>query len=374
MTLLIAITVITLWLAGFSGRDVLWAVYWPGVFLLQFAVITFPWQAVPARLVMQMFVAGMSLVPVTIFLAQIVLYRLITVTPIKEWLISPAVLGYHDLMTSVVAPITEETLKVAPVIILLFWYRNIIWRHILGPIDVALLACASGTGFAFTENLLRITNNSVSSLGPDRIIPVASPHLGPFYPFPNMVASGHYDTPTVWFGHPEITAALGLALGISLFVRRKFRLWWLIPGVTLLWAIWDHFIFNYLGPTTTQAWTRILPPIDLWGRLLPYCFLAALLPALYITSRVQRWYAGWDDEARFPGALAVIGRLPSDFRLLLPRIAALLRFYRWRCAVAYGFYHTNLSAPEEAIRQVPWLWDMRGKMLVSKPKTLSRAS
>jgi len=209
-------------------------------------------------------------------------------------------LGNYDLMSIVVAPLAEEIMKVAPVLILLLWGKGQSWKRILAPLDASILAGASGAGFAFVENLFRIADNNWASLGPDRVTYVASPQIGPFSLFPEMEASQYYGVPTVWFGHSEMAAFLALAIGMGLFFRKKTRAWWLIPGVTLIWCMWDHFLVNYLEPEPSQLWAKILPTLDLYGQLLPFIFLASIGLAI----RTEKWYLSIDKSANFSISIA----------------------------------------------------------------------
>jgi len=349
---------IMLWLSDISPKGIVWAAYWPVIFLLQLLIVTIPWRAVPLKLTWQFFLLGMSIVPAVTFLAQYLLYNLLSSTPIYYFLTSDEVLGGVDLMAPVVAPLTEEIFKILPVLLFLGLGRNLAWRRITGPLDAMLLAAASGAGFDFIENLFRATNNYWAPLGPDRVSWVASPHLGSLYLYPNMIASDMYGVPTVWFGHAEMTACVGLALGLGLFIRQKFKLWWLLPLTILLWAMWDHFLVNYLGPLPEQLWARTLPALDLYGYLLPYVFLAGFLLAVYQTIRTQKWYVQQDHLAAVS-----TGILKYPQKLLhLPG------FLRLRQMAAFGLRDFALAKPDKANNRASWVWALREQMILKKMK------
>ncbi len=177
-------------------------------------------------------------------------------------------------MAPVVAPITEEILKVLPVVVFFCLGRNLSWRRITGPLDVMLLAAASGAGFNFIENICRVTDNYWTNLGPDTVALHASLHIGPFYLFPDMIASDMYGVPTVWFGHAELTACIGLAMGLGFYIRKYFKPWWLIPLFVLFWAIWElPGKLSWPRTCTTVGKERFRPlistaicfPIFFWG-------------------------------------------------------------------------------------------------------------
>jgi RsiW-degrading membrane proteinase PrsW (M82 family) len=202
------------------------------------------------------------------------LYNLIYSTPLHHFFTSDTVLGNIDLMAPVVAPITEEILKVLPVVVFFCLGRNLSWRRITGPLDVMLLAAASGAGFNFIENICRVTDNYWTNLGPDTVALHASLHIGPFYLFPDMIASDMYGVPTVWFGHAELTACIGLAMGLGFYIRKYFKPWWLIPLFVLFWAIWElPGKLSWPRTCTTVGKERFRPlistaicfPIFFWG-------------------------------------------------------------------------------------------------------------
>lgn len=311
----------------------------------------------------------MGIIPALTFAAQAALYYLVNLAPVQSLLTSEHVLGNYDLMAPVVAPLTEEILKVAPVAIFLLWGRHEAWRRITGPLDAAVLSGAGGAAFEFIENLFRVTDNYWGYLGPDRVIPVASPHMGPFYLFPDMIGSNNLGEHIVWFGHGEMTACVGLAFGLGLFIRKKFRFWWAIPGITLIWAMWDHFLFNYLGPYPYQTWALILPPLDLYGRLLPYCFLAAFFLSIYLSSRTLKWYLAIDPAA-------VLDKNFLRFLLSNPKmivkIPAFYNFWRQRWVVAYGLRDFSRHPPGKAENWAAWLDTLREQMLETKAKLLDK--
>jgi hypothetical protein len=366
--ILSVILLVALWLTAITPKGILWAVYWPGIFLLQLIIVTTLWRSVPLRSVGFMFLLGMGIVPIFTFAIQAVMYYLVNLAPVHGVLTSDNVLGYYDLMAPVVAPFTEEILKVTPLVLFLYWGRHAAWRRIMGPLDAAVLGGASGAGFEFIENLFRVAAGNWSLLGPDRVAPVASPHIGPFYLFPDMVGSNYYGVHTVWFGHGEMAAAVGLALGLGLFLRKKCRYWWTIPGITLAWAIWDHFLVNYLGPHPYQTWARILPPLDLYGRLLPFCFLAAFLYSIYLSSRTFKWYLSIDPAAVLDKTF--YHSLRSNPRLLVKKIPVFWSFWHQRWGVAYGLRDFSQYPLEKAENWATWLLVLREQMLETKEKLM----
>ena len=364
---LAVISVAALWATGIDPAGVLASIYWPGIFVLQLTVVTAPWRAVPVGRIGLMFLLGMSVVPAVTLAAQAGMYALVNTDPVQRILVSEEVLGNYDLMAPVVAPITEELLKIAPLVVFLSWGRRAAWRRILGPLDLALLAGASGAGFEFVENLLRVADGYWAPLGVDRVVPVASPILGPFHLFPDMIGSTYFGVDTVWFGHGEMSAWVGLAIGLGLFLGRKLRFWWLLPSAALAWATWDHFLVNYLGPAPSQAWAQVLPALDLYGGLLPYVFLAALVFSIFLASRTQSWYLSLDRGAAADMvSFGLLGSLITNPRLAPGRVAAIWRFWRLRRGVGYGMRDFVQAPPRLSVHCAAWLEALREEMLGQK--------
>jgi|GEM_PF-3264641 len=361
--ILFIISLIILSLNGVTPVGMLWAIYWPSLFLLLYVIITTPWRAVPLNKIWIMFLIGMSFVPAITFIAQYALYALVNIRDISAFFTSDAVLGNYDLMSPVVAPVTEEVLKVIPVVLFLWLGGKKLWREVLGPLDVALLAGASGAGFAFFENLLRVTAGDWKELGPDRVVPALSPQIGSIHLFPDMTGSNMYGVPSVWFGHAELTAFVGLAIGLGLYFRNKTRLWPLIPFAALLWAIWDHFIVNYLGPEPFQTWMQILPALDLYGGLLPYVFLALMIYACYISHRTQAWYIAKEPAASgkidFGRVFSPLFSNPTQF---ISRISSFFLFRRLRLMTAFALCNISHSTRNTEKKLLLCLVRLRIKM------------
>lgn len=358
------VSIILLWINGISPIGVVWAVYWPAIFVIQYVTITTPWRVASLENIWFMFLIGMSIVPAITFIAQYALYTFVNIGSFKAILISDALLGDTDLMAPVVAPITEEILKVVPLLIVLSWGMQGIWRRMIGPLDCALLAGACGAGFAFFEHLLLIGTNYWALLGPDRVAIVASPQIGPILLFPEMIASQYYGVPMVTAGHAISAAFVGLTIGFGLYYRKKIKLLWpFIPAFGLVWAIWDHFLWNYYSPNPYQPWLQILPALDLYGELLPYVFLALLIYACYIAHRTQAWYIQQDPDARKSmDGKKVLASL-SNPKEILRRIFAFFIFWRLRLMTAFALRYSRQEPAEKVEPWIPWLDKLRYIML-----------
>ena len=240
------INIALLWINGIDLRGVIWALWWPAIFFIQFTVFTTPWRAVTVKELGRMFLIGVGLVFFASYFGELILTSVITaypdINPIYRIMTLDFFLGRGvDVLPDVASPIVEETMKILPVVIFLLIAGRGYWKRALGPLDVALLGGASGAGFLFMENIARETAGFWSRLGPDRSSWVASPGFNPLYLFPDMY---HGDV-TIWMGHPEATMFIGLALGFGLLIRKKFKLWFLIPVLGFLWVVWLHFMINY---------------------------------------------------------------------------------------------------------------------------------
>ncbi len=360
---------IGLWFTRLTPVGILWAVYWPGIFVLQLVIITTPWRIVSLRQVMLMFLLGMSIVLLLTFIVQFIMFALVNLDVIRNTLYS--VIGSYDLMASVVAPVTEEIFKIAPLVMLLWGgWRG--FKYISGPLDTAVLAGACGAGFDFFENLLRVANNNWLELGPDRGVPVASPQLGPFYIFPDMHGSTAFGNPMVWFGHGEITAFIGLAIGLGWYLRKKSRFWWLIPGAALIWATWDHFLVNYYAtPHAYRGWTNILPGLELYGWLLPIVFLLGFFYAIYLSNKTQQWYLTVDRKATLDKSLpALLLSFTARPQSLLNRCASLLRFWRLRIAVANGMRNFSQTSRNKPVKYAALLATLREQMMAERARLI----
>ncbi|WHY88631.1 EndoU domain-containing protein [Neobacillus novalis] len=138
-------------------------------------------------------------------------------------------------------PIAEEVLKLIPLGAYLFLSRR---ASTLSLGDYALIGAATGAGFQFLEETTRrLVSRGIFDYGvtlfEGKVI-----HWDLITLFPGYFEKGFLpDKMTA--GHPLLTAMV--ALGIGLAVRFKHKLTrptYIFPTILLVWAIFDHAIWN----------------------------------------------------------------------------------------------------------------------------------
>ncbi|UNO41196.1 PrsW family intramembrane metalloprotease [Streptomyces sp. MST-110588] len=186
---------------------------------------------------------------------------------------------------TVIAPVVEESVKAAAVL-LLFLFRR---RDFDGITDGIVIAGITATGFAFTENVLYIGN----AFGQDQSLG----HTGL-----DSLTAGTFFVRVIMspFAHPLFTILTGLAFGIAATrypARRPLRL--ALPFLGLLTAVLLHSIWNgasnlgdfgfltvyglimvpvFAALTWLAIWTRHRELLSLRTYLLPYVATGWLLP------------------------------------------------------------------------------------------------
>ncbi|MGH7489883.1 MAG: PrsW family glutamic-type intramembrane protease, partial [bacterium] len=125
-----------------------------------------------------------------------------------------------------VGPPIEELAKALPVFLLAFLTRE---SRRLSIADLTLVGFASGAGFGFVEgNLNAIVNGALPSLQHFAALGLQNGNGGVFFA-----------------GHPVSTALVGLAAGIGLrFLPLNIAYAWAPSAVMILWASFDHGIYN----------------------------------------------------------------------------------------------------------------------------------
>ncbi|MEU6885114.1 PrsW family intramembrane metalloprotease [Streptomyces viridosporus] len=134
------------------------------------------------------------------------------------------------LGATVIAPVVEETVKAAAVL-LVFLFRR---RDFTGLLDGVVIAGVTATGFAFTENILYLG----TAFGTDRLTGdsgLASVTAATF--FVRIVMSP--------FAHPLFTVLTGIGFGISALCAQRQRVRRvLLPLCGLLLAMGMHALWN----------------------------------------------------------------------------------------------------------------------------------
>jgi len=353
-----------MWANGITPKGVIWALWWPAIFLVQYTVLTTPWRAVTVKELGRMSLIGMGLVFFASYWGELLLTGIITafrdVNPLYIVLRSEFVFGPGvNILADIASPVCEETFKVLPVVLFLLFAGRGYRKRALGPLDVALLGGASGAGFLFMENIARVISDYWSRLGPDRSVWEASPGVGPFYVFPDA----YHGDASIWMGHPEATMFIGLALGFGLLFRKKFPLWPLIPAIAFFWVTWLHFMINGSDLLNYLWWGKIVLLLRLNGGLLVYALELGLLAAIAIAMVTKYLYLRRDKEATvaavFEELREYVKANPGQPMLLAKKLWGLRHFWSFRHAVAYGVFYAWQQKPEDSAEWKGWLYGLR---------------
>ena len=260
-------------------------------FLLLISVVSTPWRSVSFSTLWALFMVGLGPIVLLVVMSQ----GLLALSPTEVWtrslFNSLAEAGFETRITFpstvIFAPVLEEFFKVAPLLALIFWGKSRLRVH-SGPIDYAVMAGATGAGFACGEDLLVYLNQGLS--GPTSS--VFAFNLGPVYQ--SLVGSrpGAFDSDftkemsfvfpemqyiggVAWIGHGALALGLGLAIGLVIWGVRRFhnRWFYLVIPLVYLWVVWEHRMANwYSGAGCAQ---RDMVPCtiadaDLRGRIFPF--------------------------------------------------------------------------------------------------------
>lgn len=188
-----------------------------------------------------------------------------------------------------VDPFIEELAKVLPLILIALLARRL--HKQWGVTDYLLLGAAIGTGFAWTEAMLRFAGDASKALADSSggfLLPSLSPPqvagLGPtlvsWLPPPIRtldilgMAGASVNLHLVW------TALAGLGLGLLV----RMRGWWRLIGlVPLLYASVDHAVNNYAVVTHHEGFLEwLLSVAEALRNVLPFLVLVGLVLAVGI--------------------------------------------------------------------------------------------
>lgn len=161
----------------------------------------------------------------------------------------------------VVAPVSEEFAKGLLVVLVLI--RR---RRVAGLLDGIIYAGLVGVGFAFTENVLYLSNAYGGSLVPDFSGPVAATSV---FALRGLVSP---------FAHPLFTTAIGIGMAVAVLTRRR----WLrvvAPVAGYVCAVGLHATWN----GSTQVFKGLGFPLVYVGFMVPLFGLA-----VYVSLRALR--------------------------------------------------------------------------------------
>lgn len=359
-----------------TGGDLIAGTVWSVPFLLAMAAVTTPWRSLPFRNLAGLFLVGFG----PIFLIALGVQWILGLDPIDD-AVSSLFEGFASagfdlqltkLSSDVWAPLTEEILKVVPVLLLLRW-RATSFTTLAGPLDYAVVGGATGAGFAFAEDTLVLispnflTHPSAETFGFG---------VGRFYQnivgadsFGRNARSGYSDVMSfffpemqelsgaTWAGHGALAFGLGLAIGLAVWLvrRNRNRIWYLLPVVMYLWVTWEHVLANWYGGAGCNR--RDLPlctlaDIDLRGRILPVVILAGFGVAAYLSGRAVRELKANDRlMAMGTSDIKTDGYASAGWRGWLDLIRDGFEFLRLRHSTAYGA-NALMSMPQSKLDQI----------------------
>ena len=293
--------VLLLWLRGVAPWNLVQAGFWPVVFLLQLWLFLAPFRTVTIGEIAAGFSVGLSVTSPLIWLAATLMDAVVRQKPIAAFLKGKSVFGSTNLTGTIVAPVTEELIKAAVPLLLLFLLTRFGTRpmaKVRTPVDFLILCAASGAGFSLFENLFRAANGDYGYLWP-KFDSDVSWAVGPFRLFPEMYASSFYNGDMIWFGHAGTAAAVGLAVGLFYHTRHRI-VTVLLPIITWLMVIWDHLLWNYQINRAKVWWKPLLGNLTLHGRVLPVLYMVMLVAALLLIGRRYMWYFSTRNADRYP--------------------------------------------------------------------------
>ena len=248
-------------------------------------------------------------------------YAVFTATLVVGQLIIPLT-GNTIAFSTIVASITEETIKAAPVAGFLFLVvRRNGWQT--SASDGLLLGYAVGAGFAFHEDAIkRVTSGSGWTATSWSAL------------FPTLL----YQSGRPTLGHDGWTALVGLALGLTTLLRHRPRAR-LIALAALAIVIADHGTANWIGrqgrhlPALVGGANVLL----LNGHLAILLLATGIMTAILMDLRALRWAAvrdRWFPPLRMSDLVQLIRRPITLEKLRVLGIA--LDYIRHRRAAHFG--------------------------------------
>lgn len=290
-------------------------------FIAALAIVTWPVRGIGWASIYDFFVAGL--------LGAYVIVAL-------QWVIEVAILhrSMAAFRSAIVAPVTEEPLKIAPLVllILVFGWRARWWS---GACDMAACGVALGSGFAFVEDSMRSSRYPGSQ----------GPHLFRIPLTPDAYSG--------FIGHGGSTGFIALAFGWWLWASRfkKWRTLGLVPLViAAYWMLMDHGLANY-DNHAMDRFSRFIWRLDGNGMRAPYAFVFAMLITLAGEWIALNFFAPKLRALGISRCLEYIVRpLRSAFgyrelRRVVTRTRGVLLYWRSSRQMRYVMLHARGDAP-----------------------------
>ncbi|MEO8033214.1 MAG: PrsW family glutamic-type intramembrane protease [Acidobacteriota bacterium] len=241
--------------------------------MLLYVVAATPARAVPGSFLLLLFGVGNVAVP--------------WVTVGIQAAIAAVTTKNEGFVFGVIAPITEEVMKVLPVIVLYVWKKPL-FRYLFGASDWMLCGAAVGSGVELWEDVLMRRTPS---------FPTSAPNL---FGVP-LIAGYWHESRGVFIGHVASAAFIALALGWARYLKRPSRQradaapssWvafrasrifaYAPAALVLFWMMVDH-AGNNLRTEHDWYWApaHAVYYLSARGRLAAYVFLVAAAATIVI--------------------------------------------------------------------------------------------
>lgn len=241
-------------------------------------------------------------------------------------------------------PIAEEVLKLIPIGVYLFISRR---ASTLSLSDYALMGAATGAGFQFLEETTRrlvsrgIFDYNVTLFG-GKVI-----HWDFFTLFPGYFEES-FIPDKMTAGHPLLSAIVALGIGLAVRFKSKFkRSTYIFPVILLVWAIFDHAIWNarYQAPDWLTGIHDLLGSGYAAKPLFLIMLGAALILDYWELNRVREKIPMLDGET----IINPVSELWNLFKCVFEerqRFGYLLQFYRERRELGFTLIHGKIEARE----------------------------
>ena len=255
-------------------------------------------RTVPLRLLLLLVCAGGASLGICVFVEKVLLIP--AIKPIS-WL---------------AAPIIEETLKLSPVLLILFAMRRFsLWT--LGLTDFLLLGAASGAGFAFIYDA---ASHSKIAWRHDFLS---------WLPFTDATATGH-----IVSGHMIWTAIAASSLGLSLLCVKSRRTAVLVALSGVVWCILDRSAIELVGDRGFVSGAANIVTANGYASIVVFSLLLAVAIALDLI-RVSKFIpasvANLDVPELRPSGMSAVWNFMLERRRL-----ANANFHRTRSASPLG--------------------------------------
>ncbi len=274
------------------------------LFAVLFLLITWPVRSAPLHSLALLFFGGLLVVSHVTVLLQFAI----------KWLVLPPTWSNEGRFwgSDVLAPVSEELMKLLPVVLILLW-RKRRGAILFGATDLMLCGLAIGIGFNLFEDVVK---------GAEKLAAItpAGPMIAgiPLVPWAE-VQSARGRPEIVYLGHAAGTAFMALALGWSRYLKGAWR--YVPVAAAWLWMTWSHALYNGITDISRTSPVWITAPLT---QIAPYVFL-----------------------------VAVIGTIVFEWLRLRERVPAAEQSYRQRLAKMRPGFPNGLA----------WLERLRGRLL-----------